>query len=135
MLNDQYVITVDLTESTTGLQAQTATLNVIDTITTSGFLTGPQGDSAYQTWLKLGNTGTQQDFINSLVPDTIGNGNGIILPVNDGSGILAIATINPDMSWQTGPYFGSNLLDTFALEDNTGYIITEDSQYYLAQQS
>lgn len=27
---------------------------------------GPDGDSAYQVWLDLGNTGTQQDFINSL---------------------------------------------------------------------
>ena len=33
--------------------------------------TGPQGlqgDSAYQTWLDLGNTGTEEDFINSLKP-------------------------------------------------------------------
>lgn len=33
--------------------------------------TGPrglQGDSAYQSWLDLGNTGTEQDFINSLKP-------------------------------------------------------------------
>lgn len=33
--------------------------------------TGPrglQGDSAYQAWLDLGNTGTEQDFINSLKP-------------------------------------------------------------------
>lgn len=33
--------------------------------------TGPrglQGDSAYQAWLGLGNTGTEQDFINSLKP-------------------------------------------------------------------
>jgi hypothetical protein len=28
--------------------------------------TGPQGDSAYQIWLSLGNTGTATDFINSL---------------------------------------------------------------------
>lgn len=27
--------------------------------------TGPQGQSAYETWLSLGNTGTKQDFINS----------------------------------------------------------------------
>lgn len=34
--------------------------------------TGPrgiQGKSAYQTWLDLGNTGTEQDFINSLKPN------------------------------------------------------------------
>lgn len=33
--------------------------------------TGPQGlqgDSAYQTWLDLGNTGTEQDFLDSLKP-------------------------------------------------------------------
>ena len=30
--------------------------------------TGPQGDSAYQAWLDIGNTGTEEDFINSLKP-------------------------------------------------------------------
>ena len=29
--------------------------------------TGPSGESAYQVWLDLGNSGTEQDFINSLV--------------------------------------------------------------------
>lgn len=29
---------------------------------------GPEGKSAYQTWLDLGNTGTEQDFIDSLSP-------------------------------------------------------------------
>lgn len=29
---------------------------------------GPEGDSAYQTWLDLGNAGTEQDFIDSLSP-------------------------------------------------------------------
>lgn len=37
--------------------------------------TGPQGakgDSAYQSWLNLGNTGTEQDFIDSLSDNTFG---------------------------------------------------------------
>lgn len=28
---------------------------------------GPQGNSAYETWLSLGNTGSEQDFVDSLV--------------------------------------------------------------------
>ena len=31
--------------------------------------TGPEGDSAYQVWLDQGNTGTEQDFLDSLKPD------------------------------------------------------------------
>jgi hypothetical protein len=41
--------------------------------TPSSTLIGPQGDpgqSAYQTWIELGNTGTAQDFINSLQGQT-----------------------------------------------------------------
>lgn len=31
--------------------------------------TGPRGQSAYETWLAQGNTGSEQDFINSLSGD------------------------------------------------------------------
>lgn len=39
------------------------------TAPTAVTLTGAKGDSAYTTWLGLGNTGTEQDFINSLKGD------------------------------------------------------------------
>ena len=32
---------------------------------------GDKGDSAYQTWVNLGNVGTEQDFIESLKPQVI----------------------------------------------------------------
>lgn len=32
-------------------------------------LTGNPGKSAYEVWLELGNTGTEEDFFNSLAPD------------------------------------------------------------------
>nr|DAE98494.1 MAG TPA: collagen triple helix repeat protein [Bacteriophage sp.] len=55
---------------------------------------GPAGESAYQTWLDLGNEGSEQDFIASLG----GDGHGIEFdtdslpekPFEDGSSVLAI---------------------------------------------
>jgi len=32
----------------------------------TGIIAGPEGQSAYKAWLNLGNTGTMQDFIESL---------------------------------------------------------------------
>lgn len=41
-------------------------VNEIENIPETVNLKGPQGESAYETWLQLGNSGTEQDFINSL---------------------------------------------------------------------
>lgn len=60
----------------------TLVLVVILIISLMGFVgcTGEPGKSAYEIWLEQGNTGTEQDYLNSLIPEiTIGdNGNWFI---------------------------------------------------------
>ena len=40
-----------------------------DTLAGAGALKGDKGDSAYQVWLARGNTGTVQDFLDSIIGD------------------------------------------------------------------
>jgi hypothetical protein len=47
---------------------------------------GKQGKSAYETWLDLGNTGTEQDFLDSL-----GSTGGLKFNLKE-NGILTIST-------------------------------------------
>ena len=58
--------------------------------------TGPQGKSAYQVWKDAGNTGTEQDFLNSLkaVTPVFKTGEVVTLP----SGEKSTVTINKDDS-------------------------------------
>ena len=58
--------------------------------------TGPQGKSAYQAWLDAGNSGTEQDFLNSLkaVEPVFKTGEVVTLS----SGEKATVTINKDAS-------------------------------------
>lgn len=53
--------------------------------------TGPKGDtgdSTYQVWLDLGNTGTKQDFINSLKPDPADIAHDVAPLIDVGSTVL-----------------------------------------------
>lgn len=65
------------TETTLGTistQLGTTTTSVVTSTLQTGLIgsVGPQGKSAYQTWLDNGNTGAEQDFLDSLVSSVAG---------------------------------------------------------------
>lgn len=65
------------TETTLGTistQLGTTTTSVVTSTLQTGLIgsIGPQGKSAYQTWLDNGNTGAEQDFLDSLVSSVAG---------------------------------------------------------------
>ena len=100
--------------------------------------TGPQGakgDSAYQSWLNLGNTGTEQDFINSLSPPIEEIAEEVAPILNVGSSPLTAADTselsNPDNMTVSElarrvAYVGATKVATVVLEAGDNLISTSD---------
>lgn len=62
---DSFLVTINDTTEKVNVQVIESTETTNITIAEQG-VPGIQGKSAYQEWLDLGNTGTKQDFLNSL---------------------------------------------------------------------
>lgn len=60
--------------------------------------------------------------------------NGIIIPANDGSGVLWLVSVNPDGSLLTNIYSPDLPVDSFITEDGLFYFVTEDGINYIAQE-
>lgn len=101
---------------------------------------GPEGDSAYQTWLDLGNTGTEQDFIDSLSDDTFDR---VKAAINAVDGVLTSIAEETPIPEHSDPDIGAALnaqsqalanrmlwlLDTA----NWGFVRSADFSEYIMQ--
>jgi hypothetical protein len=80
-----------------------------NTYVPTGATPGKDGASAYQIWLDAGNTGTQQDFLNSLKGDKGEDGTSVYLDENTGH--LIVGGVD------TGITEGAGSDDSFSIGD------------------
>jgi len=76
---------------------------------------GPEGKSAYQIWLELGNTGTEQDFIDSLKGEDGAPGNdgsNIVIPPS----LLKLGSTDTTLNVNQGPPFVPIPFDTILID-------------------
>lgn len=95
--------------------------------------TGPAGDSAYQVWLDEGNTGTEADFLYSLIgPTGPAGSDGVGVPTGGTTGqvLKKNSSTDYDTSWQNesgggGAAWGSITGDLTDQTDLTAYIASQ----------
>ena len=93
---------------------------------------GQDGKSAYEIWLDLGNTGTEEDFINSLKGQdgTTGTSNGDIQLTNRSSQVLEPGDIvildknNPLSVTTTNLYYSPDVIGVVKTGGGIGQLVT-----------